>query len=186
VRNKFTGRVTAGHCCSLSLYGDNERADTIARVADAGLAVVSLPMVNMYLQDRTGGRTPRWRGIAPLHELAAAGVDVMVASDNTRDPFYAYGDLDLIEVFREATRIAHLDHCERPWIDAVTATPAAVMGLDGYGRIAVSRPADLIVTRARTFNELLSRPQVDRIVLVAGRQIDTTLPDYRELDGLMM
>ena len=44
---------------------------------------------------------------------------------------------------------------------------------------------DLIVTRARTFNELLSRPQADRIVLVAGRQIDTTLPDYRELDRLM-
>lgn len=185
MRNKFTGRVTAGHCCSLALYGDNERADTIARVADAGLAVVSLPMVNMYLQDRTAGRTPRWRGVAPLHELAAAGVDVMVASDNTRDPFHAYGDLDLIEVFREATRIAHLDHCERPWIGAVTTTPAQVMGLGGVGRIAVGGPADLIVTRARTFNELLSRPQMDRIVLVGGRQIDTTLPDYRELDGLM-
>jgi cytosine deaminase len=185
MRNKFTGRVTVGHCCSLALYGDNGRADTIARVADAGLAVVSLPMVNMYLQDRTGGRTPRWRGVAPLHELAAAGVDVMVASDNTRDPFHAYGDLDLIEVFREATRIAHLDHCERPWIEAVTTTPAQVMGLDRDGRIAVGGPADLIVTRARTFNELLSRPQADRIVLVAGRPIDTTLPDYRELDRLM-
>jgi cytosine deaminase len=185
MRNKFTGRVTVGHCCSLSLYGDNERADTIARVADAGLAVVSLPMVNMYLQDRIAGRTPRWRGVAPLHELAAAGVDVMVASDNTRDPFHAYGDLDLIEVLREATRIAHLDHCERAWIGALTTTPAKVMGLDGSGRIAVGGPADLIVTRARTFNELLSRPQADRIVLVAGRQIDTTLPDYRELDYLM-
>jgi cytosine deaminase len=59
------------------------------------------------------------------------------------------------------------------------------MGLDGRGRIAVGGPADLVITRARTFNELLSRPQSDRIVLVAGRQIDTTLPDYRELDGLM-
>jgi cytosine deaminase len=185
MRNKFAGRVTVGHCCSLALYGDNERADTIARVADAGLAVVSLPMVNMYLQDRTGGRTPRWRGVAPLHELAAAGVDVMVASDNTRDPFHAYGDLDLIEVFREATRIAHLDHCERPWIGAVTTTPARVMGLDAAGCIAVGAPADLITTRARTFNELLSRPQTDRIVLVGGHQIDTTLPDYRELDGFM-
>jgi cytosine deaminase len=185
MRNKFTGRVTVGHCCSLALYGDNERADTIARVADARLAVVSLPMVNMYLQDRTALRTPRWRGVAPLHELAAAGVDVMVASDNTRDPFHAYGDLDLIGVFREATRIAHLDHCERPWIEAVSTTPARVMGLDGGGRIAVGGPADLIVTRARTFNELLSRPQADRIVLVAGRPIDTTLPDYRELDCLM-
>jgi cytosine deaminase len=185
LRHKFAGRVVAGHCCSLSLYGDNERADTIARVADAGIAVVSLPMCNMYLQDRQAGRTPRWRGITPLHELAAAGVEVMVASDNTRDPFYAYGDLDLVEVFREATRIAHLDHCERPWIAAVTTAPAQVMGLPAHGRIAVGGPADLVVTRARSFNELLSRPQSDRIVLVAGRQVDTTLPDHRELDHLV-
>jgi cytosine/creatinine deaminase len=185
LRHKFAGRVVAGHCCSLSLYGDNERADTIARVADAGVAVVSLPMCNMYLQDRQAGRTPRWRGITPLHELAAAGVDVMVASDNTRDPFYAYGDLDLVEVFREATRIGHLDHCERPWVAAVSTTPAHVMGLPGHGRITVGGPADLVVTRARTFNELLSRPQADRIVMVAGRQIDTTLPDHRELDRLV-
>ena len=31
--------------------------------ADAGIAVVSLPMCNMYLQGRTAGRTPRWRGV---------------------------------------------------------------------------------------------------------------------------
>ena len=60
----------------------------------------------------SAGRTPRWRGVAPLHELDAAGVTVMVASDNTRDPFYAYGDLDMLEVYREATRILHFDHSD--------------------------------------------------------------------------
>ena len=42
----------------------------------------------------------------------------MVASDNTRDPFYAYGDLDMLEVYREATRILHFDHSDRPWLKA--------------------------------------------------------------------
>jgi cytosine deaminase len=139
----------------------------------------------MYLQDRQAGRTPRWRGVVPLHELAAAGVSVMLASDNTRDPFYAYGDLDLIEGFREATRIAHLDHSQVPWIEAISATPARIMRLPGGGRIAAGAPADLILTRARSFNELLSRPQSDRVVIIAGRQVDTRLPDYRELDDLM-
>ncbi|MGO8440855.1 hypothetical protein ACC861_37470, partial [Rhizobium ruizarguesonis] len=61
-------------------------------IAKAGIAVISLPMCNMYLQDRYPGRTPRWRGVTLLKELAAAGVATAVASDNTRDPFYAYGD----------------------------------------------------------------------------------------------
>jgi cytosine deaminase len=182
LRHKFKGQIVAGHCCSLALANDAERAATIAKVAEAGIAVVSLPMCNMYLQDRTAGRTPRWRGVAPLHELNAAGVTVMVASDNTRDPFYAYGDLDLIEVYREATRILHLDHSDRAWLKTIAATAGEVMRLPN-GRMAVGAPAGVILTRARTMNELLSRPQNDRVVLYAGKQIDRTLPDYRELDS---
>jgi cytosine/creatinine deaminase len=181
LRHKFRGRIVAGHCCSLALADDNERATTVAKVAEARIAVVSLPMCNMYLQDRQSGRTPRWRGVAPLHELDAAGITVMVASDNTRDPFYAYGDLDMLEVYREATRILHFDHSDRPWLKTVAATPGEVMGLP-HGRMAVGAPAGLVLTRARTMNELLSRPQNDRVVLCAGRQVDRTLPDYRELD----
>src|SRR3954469_10246817 len=182
LRHKFEGQIVAGHCCSLALAGDAERAATIAKVAEARIAVVSLPMCNMYLQDRTAGRTPRWRGVAPLHELTQEGVTVMVASDNTRDPFYAYGDLDLIEVYREATRILHFDHSQHAWLKTIAATAGAVMRLPN-GRLAVGAPAGMILTRARTINELLSRPQNDRVVLCAGRQIDRTLPDYRELDA---
>lgn len=181
LRHKFSGKIVAGHCCSLALAPDDACKATIAKVAEAGIAVVSLPMCNMYLQDRRSGRTPRWRGVAPLHELDAAGVTVMVASDNTRDPFYAYGDLDLIEVYREATRILHFDHSDRPWLKTVAATPGEVMRLPN-GRMAPGAPAGLILTRARTINELLSRPQGDRVVLYAGKPVDRTLPDYRELD----
>jgi cytosine deaminase len=181
LRNKFKGKIVAGHCCSLALAPDDERKAIIAKVAEAGIAIVSLPMCNMYLQDRASGRTPRWRGVAPLHELDAAGVTVMVASDNTRDPFYAYGDLDMLEVYREATRILHFDHSDRPWLKTIAMTPGTVMGLP-HGRMAIGAPAGMILARARTMNELLSRPQSDRVVLCAGKPVDRALPDYRELD----
>ncbi len=182
LRTKFKGRIVAGHCCSLSLQNDVDRARVIERLGEARLAVVSLPMCNMHLQDRTKGRTPRWRGVAPLHELDAAGIPVLVASDNTRDPFYAYGDLDMLEVYREATRILQLDHTERPWPRLLSVAPAEIMRLDGGGNIRTGMSADLVLTSARTWNEMLARPQTDRTVLVAGCAIDGTLPDYRELD----
>jgi cytosine deaminase len=185
IRNRFKGKVLCGHCCSLSLQPARDTQRVIDKVAQARLAVVSLPLCNMYLQDRLAGRTPRWRGVAPLHELKAAGVPVMVASDNTRDPFYAYGDLDMVEVFREATRILHLDHNGTDWPRAVAATPADVMRFDRHGRIEAGDEADLVVMRARSLTELMARPQADRTVLLAGRPIDTTPPDYRELDRLM-
>jgi cytosine/creatinine deaminase len=185
IRNRFTGKVLCGHCCSLALLPEDDLARVVARVAEARLAVVSLPLCNLYLQDRRAGRTPRWRGVAPLHELKAAGIPVMVASDNTRDPFYAYGDLDMLEVLREATRILHLDHSGPDWPRAVAATPADLMGLDRHGRIEAGDAADLVLVRARSLTELLARPQSDRTVLLGGRPIDTTPPDYRELDEVL-
>ena len=109
----------------------------------------------------------------------------MVASDNTRDPFYAYGDMDMLEVYREAVRILHFDHSERPWLRLLGPAPAAVMGLPGAGVIAVGAPAALVLVGARTINELLSRPWPDRVVLVGGAAIDAKVPEYAELDGVV-
>jgi len=108
---------------------------------------------------------------------------VAVASDNTRDPFYGFGDLDMAEVFREAVRIGHLDIPVGDWPAAVTSVPAAVMGVLA-GRVRAGAAADLVLFPARAYSELLSRPQSDRVVLRAGQRIDATPPPYRELDHL--
>ncbi|MER9469317.1 cytosine deaminase [Mesorhizobium sp. M0074] len=185
--NGFDGNILVGHCCSLARQPDLDVLDTLDKVAKAGLAVVSLPMCNLYLQDRRGDRTtPRWRGVTLLHEMKARGIAVAVASDNTRDPFYAYGDLDMLEVYRMATRILHLDHPVADWPQAVTATPAKVMRLDGFGPLAAGAPADFVVFKGRSWTELLSRPESDRIVVRDGRAIERQLPDYAELDDLMV
>ncbi|WP_410796060.1 cytosine deaminase [Palleronia sp. LCG004] len=178
----FEGRVVVGHCCSLSAQEDARAMDTLDLVARAGLHVVSLPMCNLYLQDR-GARTPRRRGVTLVHEMRERGIPVSFASDNTRDPFYAYGDLDMLEVMREATRIAHLDHSADDWTRAFTTTPATTCAF-GARDLGTGSPADLVVTRARSWTELFARPHSDRIVLRAGRAIDRTLPDYAELDPI--
>ncbi|TIT33419.1 MAG: cytosine deaminase, partial [Mesorhizobium sp.] len=163
--NGFDGNILVGHCCSLSRQPDLEVLDTLDKVAKAGLAVVSLPMCNLYLQDRrSNNTTPRWRGVTLLHEMKARGIAVAVASDNTRDPFYAYGDLDMLEVYRMATRILHFDHPVGDWPQAVAATPAKVMRLEGFGTLSAGGSADFIVFKGRSWTEMLSRPESDRIV----------------------
>jgi len=42
-----------------------------------------------------------------------------------------------------------------------------------------------VICNARDWSELFARPQSDRIVLRAGQKIDTTLPNYKDLDHLM-
>ena len=71
------------------------------------------------------------------------------------------------------------------WLGTVGSEAAAIAGFAYKGQIELGVPADLVLVGARTWTELLSRPQADRIVLRQGRAIDTSLPDYRELDDLM-
>lgn len=184
LRQRFSGRIVAGHCCSLATQPEDEMRRTLDLVAKAGIAIVSLPMCNMYLQDRAAGRTPRWRGVTVLHEARARGIAVAVASDNTRDPFYAYGDHDMHEVFREAVRILQLDHPIGQWADVVASSAADIIGLPERGRIRVGMPADLVILEGRSWSEVLSRPESRRTVLRAGKPIDTTPPAYAELDHL--
>lgn len=183
-KRKFKGKILAGHCCSLAVQEDEAIAETVKLCAEAGIAVVSLPMCNMYLQGRAGGRTPRWRGVTTLHEMRGAGMKVAVGGDNVRDPFYAYGDHDMVETFVQAVRILQLDHPLDGWALAATATPAGIMGLAKAGKIEKGGPADLIAFKARSWSEFLSRAQTDRAVIRAGKAIDTNPPDFAELDAL--
>jgi cytosine deaminase len=185
LRRRFRGQVVCGHCCSLAVQPPEIVDETLTLVVEAGITVVSLPMCNMYLQDRRPGRTPRWRGVTLLHELAARRIPVAVASDNCRDAFHGYGDHDMLEVFREATRTCHLDRPFGDWPRTVTTTPATMMGVPGGGRIGPGLPADLVLFEGRAWSEVLSRPEANRVVLRNGAAIDRRLPDYRELDDLV-
>ena len=119
---------------------------TIDLVARAGLSVVSLPMCNMFLQDRAAPAARRAGAASPrCTNCKAAGVNVMIASDNTRDPFYAYGDLDMLEVWREggahpASRLS----LRRLGARVVSRAPARAMGVESPAlRVGRQRRHDL-------------------------------------------
>jgi cytosine deaminase len=71
-RRDFRGRVNCGHCCAITVQDDRYIEETLDIVAETTLSVVSLPMCNMYLQDRAPGRTPRRRAVTLLHEFKAS------------------------------------------------------------------------------------------------------------------
>lgn len=184
-RAGFDRRVTVGHGVALSGHAPDALARTLEAMAQAGVALVALPQCNAHLMGRRPGATPRLRGLAPVHEARAAGVRVALASDNARDPFHAYGDLDMVELWRDAIRFGQLDHPVGDWPAAIGPVPAGIMGLpEGTGCIAAGGVADLILLSARNWSEFGARPADGRIVLRAGRPIDTTPPDWRDLDAL--
>jgi cytosine deaminase len=181
MRHGYKGRVVCGHCCSLANQQESDVDRTLDLVAEAEIAIVTLPTVNMYLQDRKESRTPRWRGVTVVHEMLRRGIKVAAAGDNCRDSFHAYGDHDVLDTFRQAVRILHYDHPVTGAPALVAATPSSVGGFAGHGQIVAGTPAHLIVFNARTINEIISRPQSDRVVIRNGDRLVFQTPDYSDL-----
>lgn len=181
IRHGYEGRVVCGHCCSLAVQPEADALRILDLVAKAKIAIVSLPAVNMYLQDRQAGRTPRWRGVTLIHEMRERGISVAIAGDNCRDSFHAYGDHDMIDTLRQGVRVLHLDHPLNDAMALVGPGPSDIAGFAGHGRLKIGAPARLIAFNARSLNEIMSRPQSDRIVFSLGRRIRERVPDYSEL-----
>ncbi|MEO0459156.1 MAG: cytosine deaminase [Cyanobacteria bacterium P01_A01_bin.114] len=184
LKHRFERQVSCDHCCSLSVQSPERVGQTLLAVKEAEISIISLPMCNLYLQDRYPDQTPQYRGVTLLHEIVRQGIPLAVASDNCRDPFFAYGDHDGLEVFTQSVRIGQLDRPYEQWPQAVTTTAGKLMGLNTA--IGLGRPANLVCFKARTLNELIARNQSDRVVIRQGQQIDTTLPDYSDLDDLVL
>lgn len=184
LEKEFPYPVTCGHVCSLAVQDAERAASTIDLVAQAGIQIISLPLCNLYLQGRpteSGHRgTPRWRGVTLLHELHAAGVTTACASDNVRDAFYAWGDFDMFEVFTQSIRIAHLDTKPGAACGMVTSGPAKIMGLPQFGKIESGMDGRMIAFAAKSFNELLSRPNQER-ELIGFHPDAGPVPSYSEL-----
>jgi cytosine deaminase len=184
LRNSFGHPVVCGHCCSLSVQEPGRQRSTIALVKAANMSVVSLPLCNLYLQDRRGEgfpRTPQWRGLTLVHDLLDAAVPVACASDNVRDAFHAFGDFDAAEVYLQAVRLAHLDSRLGESVRVVTTAAADIVGRPDMGRVAPGAAAHLVVFPAKSFSEFLSRPG-SRRRLVDGENIrEARPPGYEEL-----
>lgn len=174
-RAGMAGRVALGHMTSLAGRPASERAEVMAQLAEAGVAVVPLPATDMHLGGRNDTVNVR-RAIAPVRELWDAGVTTAYSSNNIRNAFTPYGNTDMLDI---GLFLAQTGHLASPGdlarvLGMATAGGAAVIGIaDRYG-LRPGADADLVVLSARRVADvLLDRP--DRCyVIKRGRVVART------------
>ncbi|MCO4863396.1 amidohydrolase family protein [Cupriavidus sp. WGlv3] len=173
VRLGLQGRVAGSHLTSMHSMDNYYVSKLIPLMREAGVAAIANPLINITLQGRHD-TYPRRRGMTRVPELMAAGVPVAFGHDCVMDPWYGLGSGDMLEVAHMGLHVAQMTGQEamRACFDAVTATPARILGLEGYG-LAPGCRADLVLLQARDPVEAIRLRATRLRVLRAGKTIAT-------------
>ncbi len=157
IERGLEGRVTLSHACAVSSLTKGDRSRVIDKLAEAEITVIALPRTNLYLQD-AGEHTPTLRGIAPVREMVAAGIQVRLASDNVQDAFYPYGDADLLGVAMDGILAARLDE-PRALVFAVC---------DGRHAFSEGDSVDMVLLPGTRFDDVLADLPAQRWLVRSG------------------
>lgn len=162
--------VTASHCVSLGMQDTATQAKVADELAEAGVAVVTLPQTNLFLQGR-GTTTATPRGLTAVRSLLDAGVTVAGGADNLQDPFITVGRADPLETAALLVMVGHLTPVEAYAL--VTDGARATMGLAPV-RIEPGAPAELLAVRAPSVRVAVADAPAARLVFAKGRLVART------------
>ncbi|MFN0317495.1 MAG: amidohydrolase family protein [Burkholderiales bacterium] len=175
------GRVTGSHLTSMHSMDNYYVSKLLPLIQEAGVSAVANPLINITIQGRHD-TYPKRRGMTRVPEMLAAGIPVAFGHDCVMDPWYSLGSGDMLEVAHMGLHVAQMTGLEamRACFDAVTQTPARILGLDGYG-IAPGSYADMVVLDARDPIEAL-RLRAQRLwVIRRGRVIARSASAHAQL-----
>lgn len=166
----FPHRVTASHSVSLVMQPLNRQREVASALAASGVAVVTLPLTNLYLLARDQ-RTATPRALTAVRSLLEEGVTVAAGGDNVQDVFNQIGSGDPLEIAYLLVAAAHVD-CATAY-DLVSSSARTVLGLPSIS-MAPGSPADFLAVAGGSLREVIATRTEQRIVIRSGRVLSRT------------
>ncbi len=171
LRHGLGGRATASHLTSMHSMDNYYASKLIPLIAEAGVAAIANPLINITLQGRHD-TYPKRRGLTRVRELQAAGVRVGWGQDCVRDPWYSMGTACMLDVAFMGLHVAQMTHPAemRRCFEMVTADNAAILALADYG-LHPGATASLVVLDAGDPVEAIRLRPARLAVIARGRVI---------------
>ncbi len=164
------GRVAGSHLTSMHSMDNYYVSKLLPLIKEAGVAAIANPLINITLQGRHD-TYPKRRGMTRVPEMLAAGIPVAFGHDCVMDPWYSLGSGDMLEVAHMGLHVAQMtgQAAMRQCFDAITSTPARILGLEGYG-LDVGCHADMVILQARDPVEAI-RLRATRLTVIRRGQV---------------
>ena len=175
------GRIVGSHLTSMHSMDNYYVSKLLPLMKETGVGVIANPLINITLQGRHD-TYPKRRGMTRVPEQLAHGLNVAFGHDCAMDPWYSLGCGDMLEVASMGLHVAQMtsQSAMRQCFDAVTANPAKLMHLKGYG-IEKGCHADFVLLQARDPVEALRLRATRLKVFKRGKVIAETTPSVSRL-----
>ncbi|WP_243711679.1 amidohydrolase family protein [Paenibacillus sp. BK033] len=179
-------KVTAAHANAAAYYNEPYFQKVLGLVKQSGLSIVACPLINSVMQGRYDA-SPKGRGITRIQDFHRAGVNVALAHDDIRTPFYPLGTGNPLDAAHMAAHLAHM--CGRRELNdiagMITYGGAKAMGIVGYGFEQgvprVGDPASFLLFDAADAAELIRTRSAPRYVFRLGLLAAETAPAMTKL-----
>ncbi|MBF2083721.1 amidohydrolase family protein [Thermoleptolyngbya sp. C42_A2020_037] len=172
-RRGWRGRVCLGHMTKLAGLSPTELAEAAA-MREAGISILALPASDLYMMSRKDTHNVR-RGVAPVHTLAAMGVNTGLAVNNIQNLFTPFGDGDVLKIGTLLAQVLQMGTAQAHelCLDMATTRAARAIGIQDQA-IAPGHRADLVILDAASATEAIAAPPANRTVLKHGRIVAQT------------
>ncbi|HMR30581.1 MAG TPA: amidohydrolase family protein [Geminicoccaceae bacterium] len=178
----LSGRVAGSHLTSMHSMDNYYVSKLLPLIAEAGVAAIANPLINITIQGRHD-TYPKRRGLTRVAEMWGHGIPAALGQDCVMDPWYSLGSGDMLEVAHMAVHVGQLTSLDamRRCFEAVTAVPAGILGLEGYGLDPGCR-ADMVILEAKDPVEAIRLRAARLFVLRAGEVVAQSPPRVATLD----
>jgi cytosine/creatinine deaminase len=170
-------KVTASHANATGYYHEAYFQKLLGLLVNSKINIVCCPLINSAMQGRFDA-FPKGRGIARIKEMWLAGVNVSIAHDDIRSPFYPLGTGNMLQAAHMAVHLAHMTGIEEMKESVRMITDRAAITLqvqDRYG-VRIGCPADMVVLQGDDLPDLLRLQPVSRYVISGGEVVAETIP----------
>jgi cytosine/creatinine deaminase len=173
----LSGRVAGSHLTSMHSMDNYYVSKLLPLMAEAGVAAIPNPLINIVIQGRHD-TYPKRRGMTRVPELTRHGIALAFGQDCVLDPWYPLGAADMLDVAFMGLHVAQMTSPEdmRRCYDFVTADPARIMGLKGYG-LSKGSLASLVVLQAADPVEAI-RLRATRLLVISKGKIVSRMPEH--------
>lgn len=176
IEHGYEGRVALGHVNTLGAIEPEEASRIMKKIAKAEITIAPLPATDLFMTGHAEHeKVNKPRGVAPVKLLLENGVNVVYSTNNVRNAFTPFNDVNLVTIGYLLQVVEQMGSTKErsQLVDMVTYNAAKNLGVSETYGLEVGKNADLNIfeSETKTIRDFINDQPTIQYVIKNGKVI---------------